>query len=288
MIIKECLLINNKCYKAATPAKMTGIVVHDTGAGNPNLKRYVQAVPSQSYYQEVQADLGVNLNNNHWNMSNNRNACVHAFIGKNAKGIIETYHTLPYDIACWGVGDGKYGSYNYNPNARIQFEICDDGYVSEDYFYKAMKEAQEYCAYLCKMYGWNSDKICCHYESWQQGYGGNHSDITIWLKKFNKNMDWFRDEVQKLIDNKEDSPMTAAEKQEFEALKKKVDTLEKDNKIYHYFKDLPKWAQAPIKAMMAAGYFSGRSAQDLDLSDDLLRGLVIAANILKSVGKLKY
>lgn len=309
MTLKECLLINNKCYRwrggnsqnnPRGKANMVGIVVHDTGGGNPNLKRYVQPDKSQSYYRQVLDDLGVNTNGNDWNKDNERYACVHAFIGLNAKNQIETYQTLPYDIQCWGVGDGKYGSYNYNPTAHIQFEICDDGYKSKDYFEKAMKEAQEYCAYLCTIYGWNSDVICCHYESYQRGYGGNHNDITVWLRTFGKNMDWFRNEVQKILDNKkqEEEPMTTAEKKEFESLKKEVETLKKDNaelkkinKVYHYWDEIKKeasWAYAPLKAMFDNGYFSGASASDLALPKTKMEILVVMANQMKKEGKLKY
>lgn len=301
MILKECMLIKNDCYYVHQPATMTGIVVHDTGAGNPNLKRYVQPVPEQSYYDEVIKDLGINTNGNHWNVKNNgRNACVHAFIGYNAEGIIETYQTLPYDICAWGVGSIPYDafgnevaqnskrfhhwgpSYNYNPQARIQFEICDDGYRSGAYFYKVMKEAQEYCAYLCKKFGWNSDRICCHQEAYQQGYGGNHSDILPWLDRFGKNMDWFRNEVQKLID-KEDDDMTEAEVTKI--VEKVVE--EKSEKVYHYWNEIPSWAEIPLKAIYGK-YFVGASSADLNLSKTKMEILVILAGILKDLGKIDY
>lgn len=225
MVLKECLFIKNSCYiknQKMTGGKPTGIVVHSTGANNKTLKRYVQPVPSQSYYSEVLADIGTNAYNNHWNMSSaemGRSVCVHAFIGVNAAGKIETYQVLPYDVCCWGVGaipydkNGKelpsgnhpdfdhYGpSYNYNPQARVQYEICEDGLTDAAYFNAAMKEAQEYCAYLCKKFGLGIDKISSHRESHDAGYGCNHGDPDHWLKKFGKNMNWFRAEVQKLLD----------------------------------------------------------------------------------------
>lgn len=205
MNLKECLFIKNDCYKSnkkMTNNKPTGIVVHSTGANNKTLKRYVQPVAGQSYYNEVIKDLGKNQYGNHWNRSAKemgRKVCVHAFIGTNAKGEIATYQTLPYDVCCWGVGGGKKGSYNYNPTARIQFEICEDGLTDKAYFDKVMKEAQEYCAYLCKKYGFGVDKICSHREAYLAGCGSNHGDPDNWLKKFGKDMNWFRSEVQKLI-----------------------------------------------------------------------------------------
>lgn len=206
------MFIANSCYakyQEMTEGKPTGIVVHSTGCNNKYLKRYVQPLPNQSYYKQVIADIGKNRYGNHWNRSAakmGRSSCVHAFIGVNAAGAVETYKVLPFDICCWGVGRGKNGSYNYNPTARVQFEICEDNLKNETYFNAAMKEAQEFCAYLCKKYGFGVDKISSHHESYLQGYGSNHGDPDHWLKKFGKNMDWFRGEVQKLL--------TAAEEKE--------------------------------------------------------------------------
>lgn len=199
MTLKQCILIKNDCYrKNVKMTKPTGIVVHSTGANNKTIKRYVQPVSEQSYYNEVIADIGKNQYGNHWNQDG-ISKCVHAFIGINATGTVETYQTLPWDVCCWGVGSGTKGSYNFNPTARIQFEICEDNLTDANYFNIAMKEAQELCAFLCKKYGFGVDKICSHHESYVNGYGSNHGDCDSWLKKFGKTMDWFRSEVQKLI-----------------------------------------------------------------------------------------
>ena len=208
MTLKQCIFTQNDCYKKGTKmtgGKPTGIVVHSTGANNKTLKRYVQPAPNDANYSAIIADLGTNTYGNHWNQSAvkmGRSVCVHAFIGVNAAGKVETYQTLPFDICCWGVGSGHKGSYNYNPQARVQFEMCEDGLNDPVYFNAVMKEAQEFCAYLCKTYGFGVDKISSHYESYQQGYGGNHGDPHNWLKPFGKTMDWFRAEVQKLLDSK--------------------------------------------------------------------------------------
>ncbi len=215
MILKKCILTANDCYKKGTKmtgGKPTGIVVHSTGANNKTLKRYVQPLKTDKDYAATIADIGTNRYGNDWNRSAaemGRSVCVHAFIGVNAAGVIETYQTLPFDICCWGVGSGKYGSYNYNPQARVQFEICEDGLTDPVYFNAAMKEAQEFCAYLCKQYGFGVDKISSHRESYLAGYGGNHGDPDHWLKKFGKTMAWFRAEVQKLLDA--DAPVKPAE-----------------------------------------------------------------------------
>lgn len=217
MNLKKCFLTKNKCYQKGTKikgGKPTGIVVHSTGANNAYVKRYVQPLETDKDYQTIIADLGVNQYGNDWNKATT-DLCVHAFMGKNAKGKIVTYQTLPFDICCWGVGSEKNGSYNYNPTARVQFEICEDGLTDKTYFNAVFKEAIEFCAYLCKTYGFGVDKISSHYESYKQGYGSNHGDCDHWLKKFGKDMNWFRAEVQKLLiteqeEKKEDKKETTS------------------------------------------------------------------------------
>ena len=202
MILKKCMLTANRCYQQNKKmTKVTGIVVHSTVANNKTLKRYVQPIKADKDYTAIMNDLGTNLYGNHWNKAS-ASVCVHAFIGTNKKGEVETYQTLPWDICCWGVGSGKKGSYNYNPTARIQFEICEDNRKDVNYFNKAFKEAIELCAYLCKKHNLTVDKICSHSEAYKAGYGSNHGDPEHWMKKFGKDMDWFRDEVEELLTGK--------------------------------------------------------------------------------------
>ena len=107
-------------------------------------------------------------------------------------------------------------SYNYNPTARIQFEMLEDDLTDEEYFYKVMKEGQEFCAYICKKFNLPVSKICSHKESFTAGYGSDHGDPENWLSKFGKTMDWYRAEVQKIIDGGEPLPTPIPTPQEFE------------------------------------------------------------------------
>ena len=111
----KILLTKNDCYKRNQKMTPKGIVVHSTGANNPNIRRYV--APDDGI-------IGKNDYNNDWNRSG-LDVAVHAFIGKDKNGNVKCYQTLPFDICCWGVGSGSKGSYNYNP-AYIQFEMCED------------------------------------------------------------------------------------------------------------------------------------------------------------------
>ena len=113
MTLYQCLLLNNPCLKAGRPLKPRGIVVHSTGANNPNLKRYVQPHAAQesgmgqvfptalSWSREtILKRLGTNTNSNDWNRTISPAVCVHGFVGRMADGTVASVQTLPWDIRC--------------------------------------------------------------------------------------------------------------------------------------------------------------------------------------------
>lgn len=181
----KVLFTKSDCYKAARKMTPKGIVVHSTGANNPNLKRYVQ--PDDGY-------LGVNTNSNDYNRPG-QDVCVHGFIGKDKNGTVKFYQTLPFDYCCWGVGSGLKGSYNYNP-AYIQFEMCEDGLTDKSYCTSVYNKAVEFCAYICKTYNISADNIVSHHEAGQQGMGSSHVDPDNWWGKHGYTMDKFRAAVK--------------------------------------------------------------------------------------------
>ena len=182
MNFHKLILTNNACYKAGRTITPKGIMVHSTGANNPNLKRYVG--PDDGL-------LGKNQYNNHWNQDkpDGRQVCVHAFIGKLADGSIATYQTLPWNHRGWHAG----GSAN---DTHIGFEICEDGLTDASYFSAVYKEALELCVYLCKQYGLTEKDIIGHYEGYQKGIASNHGDPKNWFPKLGKSMDTFRADVK--------------------------------------------------------------------------------------------
>lgn len=185
MEILQAFQTENRCYKQGKKNKAIGILVHSTGAVNRNLSRYVDA-PDQ---------LGVNKYSNHWN-SEKADKCMHAFIGYDKDQQIRVVQTLPYEYVCWGSGKGKNGSYN---GTHLQFEICQGSNTDEAYYRAAVKCAEEYCAYLCKMYGWTADDITSHREAALAGYASNHGDPESWMKHFGDDMDQFRARVAALL-----------------------------------------------------------------------------------------
>jgi hypothetical protein len=197
MNIIECLHTESKCYKAAQKANPVGIVVHSTGANNTSLKRYVQPSKSDPKYSSLIQIIGKNSNGNSWNRSVNK--AVHYFIGKKYNGEVGIAHVLPEEYCAWGVGKGKKGSYNYNPTAHIQFEICEDNLKNETYFKACYNAAVSLCADICRRWGWEADVIVSHAEAHKKGFASNHSDIDHWLKKYKMTMNDFRNDVDALL-----------------------------------------------------------------------------------------
>lgn len=187
--------------------KVKGIMLHSTGANNPYLSRYVQ--PDDGY-------LGKNIYNNHWNMSNAEavrrfgrplSKCAHAFIGylKDKNGIA-TYQTLPWDHRGWHAGSGRNGSAN---DGYVSVEICEDGLKNKTYAMAALKEAKEWTAHICKLYGLNplgKDVIIDHARGHAMGIASNHGDILHWYGKWGITLDSIKKDVKTIMDKDKPKP----------------------------------------------------------------------------------
>ena len=183
----EAYARNNGAFKAARPmptGSPAGIIIHSTGANNPNLKRYVNA-------PEI---CGENPYKNYFDRTDS-NVCPHAVIGKDKNGEVKAAKLLPWNVCCWGCGSGSKGSYNYAP-AYIQIEVCEDALNDRAYFEEAFGLAADLCKRLMKNYPTiKPGNIISHKEACARGYASNHGDPEHWLARFGKNMDWFRGQV---------------------------------------------------------------------------------------------
>ena len=183
----EAYARNNGAFKAARPmptGSPAGIIIHSTGANNPNLKRYVNAPDT----------CGENPYKNYFDRPDS-NVCPHAVIGLDKSGEVRAAKLLPWNICCWGCGNGSKGSYNYNP-AYIQIEIAEDALSDRAYFEEAFGLAADLCKRLMKNYPTiKPENIISHKEACARGYASNHGDPENWLARFGKNMDWFRSQV---------------------------------------------------------------------------------------------
>ena len=202
--------------KNSTPV---GILWHETAGGNPNLSRYIQpddAASDKQYWLNI---IGKNKYGNDWNHIE-RDAGLNCWIGKLADGSVATVQTGPWTTTPWGCGSGSKGSCNgyiikngsrtYNGQHWIQFEICDDGYKSKEYFEAAFEEACQLTAYLCHEFnidpnssviynGVNVPTILCHADSYKLKLGGNHGDIYSWFNIYGKDMTHIRARVSEIL-----------------------------------------------------------------------------------------
>lgn len=195
-IVHQAIEKNSICYKENRPmpgGKPGGIVVHSTGANNPNAKRYVNA-----------PDIcGENIYKNWFGGPAANTTAVpmpHGVIGKDKNGDVKVFQILPYDRCCWGCASGKNGSYNFNP-AYIQFEICEDALKDQKYFEAAFDAAARYCAELMIQFpSITLSNVVSHKEAHARGYASGHGDPENWLSKFGKDMNWVRKQVQAWYD----------------------------------------------------------------------------------------
>ncbi len=179
MEINRLIFTNSDCYRANRRNTSKGIMVHSTGANNPNLSRYIG--PDDGI-------VGPNRYNNHWNQPG-VNKCVHAFIGKDRFGKVRAYQTLPWEWRGWHAGIIQ-GNNDY-----IGFEICEDDLTDRTYFLEVYNRAVDLCAYLAREYGIEIKNIIGHYEGFLRGVASNHADPRHWFSRFGKSMDGFRRDV---------------------------------------------------------------------------------------------
>lgn len=195
MKLTQLFLTENACYISGKRHSVKGIMVHSTGANNPNLSRYI--APDDGV-------IGPNKEGNHWNMAKpgGISVCVHGFIGRDRNGVVRTYQTLPWDMVGWHSGSGSLGrDKNANNSGFIGFEICEDDLTDGAYFAQVYREAAELCAYLCRKYGLDpKTDIICHSEGNALGIASNHADVMHWFPRHGKSMDSFRAEVEALLE----------------------------------------------------------------------------------------
>ena len=187
MNLKQHFLTKNECYITNQKHEVKGLMLHSTGANNPNLNRYV--------------DIGTKYSSNHWNtfQPSGRQVCPHGFIGKLEDGSIASVQTLPYNIVGWHSGKGSKGNANFM--GYLGWEICEDDLSSKEYFDKIYRETVEVFADACKKYNLNPlTDIICHSEGHKLGIASNHADVMHWFPKFGKSMDIFRLDVKKELD----------------------------------------------------------------------------------------
>lgn len=253
--IRTCMLTQNSCYQKNRRITPRGIMIHSTGANNPTLKRYL--APDDGL-------IGQNRYNNHWNTPG-LSVCVHGFIGQDQNGDVRIYQTLPWDMRGWHCG----GTGN---DTHISFEICEDDLTDRAYFEKTRDAALELCVYLCRTFGLDPQEpgvLVDHREGHEQGIASGHGDVNHWWSRFGYSMNDFRREAALRL--QEETTLTR------EAVQRMIDeSMERAKpKVYKTTEAVPAWARETVQGIMERGVLLGRETGDLDLTEDMLRLLVL-------------
>ncbi len=280
MQIHQQFAVRNDCYPrtqaelAKAPANRDsryaqyyrgprGIMVHSTGANNPNLRRYVQ--PDDGI-------LGVNSNQNDWNRPG-LEVCVHAFLGLTQAGEVAAYQILPWEYRAWHCG----GDAN---NTHLSFEICEDNLRDRAYWEKTYRLARELTAELCRKFGLDPlapGVLVDHAEGAALGIASNHADVDHWWSRYGVTMDDFRADVARLLEQEdaaqEEEEEPSMTREEITQLVKQDLEEERDARIFRNLADVPDWAAATAQKLVERGALQG-DGKALNLSYDLLRTMV--------------
>lgn len=248
MDIIEAFATKNKCYQVATPLHPQGIMLHSIGCPQPNA-----AAMARSYNQYQPGGQSV---------------CVHGFIQRDGT----YYQTLPYIMRAWhcgGAANATHIGIEMTEPASIVYtghgaDWRDlDPAATEAHVRGTYAAAVELFAQLCTQYAFDpleDGVIISHAEGAARGIASAHADPTHLWRAFGLTMDGFRADVA--------ATMAA----------KNTDEEDEDGMVrYDSIDDVPGWAQDTVRALMDAGALGGVGGGNLDLSMDMIRGLVVGA-----------
>ena len=238
MDIIEAFATKNKCYQVAAPLTPQGIMLHSVGCAQPSA-----AVFARSFNQYQPGGQSV---------------CVHAFV--QADGTV--YQTLPWETIAWHCGGSANSTHigveMTEPSAGMTYAEAAEQIAG------TYHTAVELFAALCKQYGLDPAQdgvIIGHAEGHRRSVASNHADPELLWRTYDMGytMDGFRRDVAEAMnenDNEED---------------------EDDMVRYNAIEEVPSWAQDTVRALMDAGALGGVGGGNLDLSMDMIRGLVVGA-----------
>lgn len=246
MDIVEAFATKNKCYQVSTPLTPQGIMLHSIGTPQPSA-----AVMARSYNQY---------------QPGGRSVCVHGFIQRDGT----YYQTLPYTMRAWHCGGSANGTHigiEMTEPASIVYtghgaDWRDlDPAATEAHVRGTYAAAVELFAQLCTQYALDpleDGVIISHAEGAARGVASAHADPTHLWRAFGLTMDGFRADVATAM-----------------AAKNTNEEDEDDMVRYDSIDDVPGWAQDTVRALMDAGALQGDDQGRLDLSLDMIRGMVI-------------
>ena len=243
MEIVQAYATKNRCYQVATPLTPRGLMLHSIGCPQPN------AAVLARYYNQYQPG--------------GQSVCVHGFIQRDGT----YYQTLPYNLRAWhcgGAANATHIGIEMTEPASIAYTGGAswrdlDPAATEAHVRGTYAAAVELFAQLCTQFALNpleDGVIISHAEGAARGIASAHADPTHLWRAFGLTMDGFRANVA--------AKMAAGK-----------DTEEDDMVRYDSIDDVPGWAQDTVRALMDAGALRGDNQGRLDLSLDMIRGMVI-------------
>ena len=243
MEIVQAYATKNRCYQIGTPLKPQGIMLHSIGVPQPNA-----AVMARNFNQY---------------RPNGQSVCVHAFVQRDGA----VYQTLPWTVQAWhcggsanrthiGVEMTEPASIAYTGNGADWRDL--DTEATETHIRGTYAAAVELFAHLCAQFDLDplaDGVIISHSEGRMRGVASPHADPEHLWKPFGLTMHGFRQDVYKTMHGTEEE--------------------EEDMVRYNKLEDVPAWAQDTVRTLMDAGALKGDEHGCIDLSRDMVRGMVI-------------
>ena len=196
---------------------------------------------------------------------NSTSASAHYFVDET-----EIWQCVEDKNKAWHCGGGLQGTgghtfYGKCTNANsIGIEMCCKIAPSGVWYfeYKTVENAAELIRHLMNKHNIPIDRVIRHYDVTGKICPAPYVDDIEWAK--------FKSKVTG------GNAMTIEEQKKFNALVEQVDKLTREKKrVYHYTEELPGWARPTIQKLLDAEIYAGAAEDDLDLSETLMRVLVI-------------
>lgn len=185
--------------------------------------------------------------------------------------------SVPDDYVAWSVGGKKYNDCNKTGGGKlygqctntnsISIEMCDEVRNGiSDFSVATIKNTIELTKTLMRKYNVDISHVIRHFDVVGKLCPKPYVDNAKWQEFKNK------------ITESEDLTMAQYEelKKAIETLSEKIESVEKSTeKVYHYTVDVPEWGRPTIQKLLDKGLYKGESESDLNLTESLLRTLVI-------------
>lgn len=241
MNIVKAFVTQNPLYQQYTRIPVRKLVLHSVGCPQPSAAVFARQWQTARYF-------------------------AHAVL--QADGTV--YQVAPWDCRLMHVGAANAYSIGvemtepdcirYTGGATF---VCSDWERAIAQVTGTYNTAVELFAQLCTQFGLDPQKdIISHAEASAMGIGTDHADPEHLWRQLGTGytMDGFRADVRAMMEAEN------------------TDEEDEENMVrYNKIEEIPRWAQDTVRALMDAGALGGVGGGNLDLSMDMIRGLVVGA-----------